>query len=137
MQNPKTLTCFIDDPCEIAVINAVREGKKPMTELYNLLNRHGYGRRSAQNAMEQLRQKASLLTRSIQRYMQEPLKCEFEFLCMAMGIQNGRKKHMFKLNDCIEVEQHGHDRMVLHVDLSKLESIPTYDPDYHHSAASL
>ena len=98
----------IQEPEIIALVHEIRNGKVPISELRKKLGRHRADRAISKCTAMILRLKLSCA-----EYVEDPIKCEWEFVKECLGIHNGREKIHYKLSESIEVQQPSDQMMLL------------------------
>ncbi|MFC1591690.1 hypothetical protein ACFL43_04125 [Thermodesulfobacteriota bacterium] len=119
--------CYVvDDPKLIALIEEIKDGAKPITELQKRLKRQ-----SLAKAMTKMQIVGLIIKNQIMNYMEAPLQKEWECVMTCFGLHNGRQKALFTLNNMIQVERHGHNIMILKIDTDLLEgnNANNFQPD--------
>ena len=96
----KDLPILIQEPELISLIHQVRNGAVPLCELKRKI-----GRRRTEKGIEQARSKMLTMKLAIQQYLEDPIKCEFEFIKECLGLYNGRETKQFTLGDKVHVKK--------------------------------
>jgi len=99
---------LIQEPELISLINQVKNGAVPLCELKRKI-----GRRRAEKGIEQARSKILNLKIAIKQYLEDPVRCEIEFVKECLGLYNGKEVRKFSLGDSVYVQEISTDSMLL------------------------
>lgn len=105
----------VNDPNEIALIRAVRDGSKPITEIRNIV-----GRRKADAAISSLGKISLQVKLYCQDYLRNPIKADIEFIKTYCNMHNGRNKTLYSINGNYEVQEISNELLFLTVSLEAL-----------------
>ena len=104
----KDLPILIQEPELISLINQVKNGAVPLSELKRKI-----GRRKVEKGIHQARSKILSLKIGIKEYLKDPIKYEIEFIKECFGMQNGREVRQFSLDEKVHVQQINNESILL------------------------